>query len=141
MKHDSETVQDVSTQTIYCLGRVEQFIRDYAESHGLPSNELTIQVATLLSASQSGSLLGIDDSVSPLRRRRSSRDKASRSMAMARRSYRKTQVTPRRGDKPSSKRGRPKKPTGIAAYWAAMSKEDRQIEMRRRLAERRKRAS
>lgn len=69
MANDYYSRQSRTNQTaIYCLGRVEQFIADYARSSQISETELARRVAELLLSQTGGTLLGTEDSVSPLQR-------------------------------------------------------------------------
>lgn len=104
--------------TIYCFAHCETWLEDYAKSNQLAFHDLTERVANLLLAQTSRQISRSDDSVSSLRRETTPRNSSPRKMAMVKRSYRKTQLK------------------GPKAYWAAMSAEDRSIEMKRRMAKR-----
>jgi hypothetical protein len=52
--------------SLYCLGRIEQFIEDFAKSIEVPSNELAHRVCTLFQAQTNGQISRSAHNVSPL---------------------------------------------------------------------------
>jgi hypothetical protein len=103
----------------YIHGRIEAQLEGFAASLGLPARQLTVRVAALLLGPESGGLLGSENRVSSLPGASATADKATRTMAVAKRPYRKAR--------------RPSLQRGAAAYWAAMTPSQRSKEMQRRM--------
>lgn len=72
---------------IYVLGRIEQFVRDYAESNGIPTNELTQRVAELLHSQANGQGMGPAHHLPAVRRKAGARSQAVEPVAVGKRSY------------------------------------------------------
>ena len=76
---------------IYVSARIEQWIKDYAESNIYSEYELTLRVAEFLYIQKSGQISRLIDNVSALRGKTSKGNKTPRKMEMVKRSYRKAQ--------------------------------------------------
>jgi hypothetical protein len=73
----------IDQTAIYCLGRIEQYIEDYAKSSKISPDVLTYRVAEFLFTQARGTLLGTDDSMSPLRRNSATHGPSVAEMALA----------------------------------------------------------
>jgi hypothetical protein len=85
-----ETKRRLDQTAIYCLGRVEQFIEDYAKSSNLPQNELGARVAELLHTQMRREPPSGTDNLPDVRRKsvRSRNSVTIRALALARNSHR-----------------------------------------------------
>lgn len=126
-------------QVIYAFAHVESWLEAYARSNQLSAYELTNRVATLLHVQTGGKILGLEDSLSTLRGDAAG-NKATRKMALARGSYSETPgkhhvmsaAARKRISDAQKRRWAKQKSSGIKAYWAAMTPEERSKEMLRR---------
>lgn len=80
--NDSDQQRKFDEIALYCLGRCEQFIEDYAKSTQIPAGELTQQVAVLLLTSSSGQTLGTQDRVSRVPRQTARKRQALEPLAV-----------------------------------------------------------
>ena len=74
---------------IYVGARVEQWLKDYAESNVYSEYEFTLRVAEFLYLQTSGKISRAINLLSPLRRETAEGNKTSRKMAVVKRAYRK----------------------------------------------------
>lgn len=76
---------------IYASARIEQWIKDYAESNAYSEYELTLRVAASLYEQANGKISRAIHNLSSLRSQTTKGNKTTRSLALAKRTYRKAQ--------------------------------------------------
>ena len=74
--------RELDQVAVYCLGRVEQFIEDYAKSAQVVPGELAERVAQLLHAQAGGKALGVEHQVPAVRSNGTANHQAVEPMAL-----------------------------------------------------------
>jgi len=93
-KKENKVNGEISKESvIYAHARVEQWLKDYAESNFLPEHEFTLRVLSSIFDEKNGQISRAIYHLSPLRNKMPKRNKTSRSLEMDERTHSKTSRT------------------------------------------------
>ena len=118
MKHATSQSDTLQLKQVYAFAYIECWLEAYAKSHSLSFHELTERVFDLLRANRTEPIKTL---MSKVRRPGTKKRSKLEQVAMDDRSRTKLQ------------RVKKKQISGIKAYWAAMTPEQRSREMKRRM--------